>query len=266
MCLRPDGKGIMKKPIYVLAVLLLLTGCNDREADKVSRSPQPVQTEGSTGQSTITRNDFDRQQAMEQARRDFSKSRFSKAVSLLRAALQSDPVDMQLWAQYDRALLARAGDDYLETVPKNRYRINMKSFLLAEPFWSTKYFLLDVREPEEFDRGHIKGSINVPFRNVLKNLSLLPRPEDAVTLLIICNTQHRANHVLVVLREIGYTNAYTLRGGYSNYIAWKKKLQGGDSGTRLEKKSGEGDGAGGKRREIQKKNTLEEQPEEDFSC
>jgi rhodanese-related sulfurtransferase len=35
-------------------------------------------------------------------------------------------------------------------------------------------FLLDVREPSEFAAGHIEGSVNVPVREVPKNLDKLP--------------------------------------------------------------------------------------------
>ncbi|GEM_PF-4542359 len=256
----------MKKLICILVALVLFAACNDdREVDNVSRSPQPAAAVSTSGKVQNAGTALDSQQAMQEAKQDFSRSRFDKATSVLRRALERDADNDQLWELYDRALLARTGDDYLESVPKNRYRINMKTFLQDEPLWPGKYVLLDVREPDEFDKGHISGSINVPFRKVLSNLSLLPGPEDKVTLLVICNTQHRANHVIVVLREIGYSNAYTLRGGYSNYVSWKKKLQGGNRGVKL-KKSEARDNKGQKGKDLQNNDSPENQPEEDFSC
>ncbi len=267
MLLRLEGVTVMKKLICMLVVLVLFASCNDdREVDNImSRSPQPA-----AGGSIIRKvqnagTGLDSQQAKQEANQDFSRSRFDKAISVLRRALKKEADNDQLWALYDRALLARTGNDYLESVPKNRYRINMKTFLQDEPFWSTRYVLLDVREPDEFDKGHIQGSINVPFREVLNNLSLLPGPEDNVTLLVICNTQHRANHVIVVLREVGYINAYTLRGGYNNYLSWKKKRQGGKKGGML-KNSEAGDSNGQNGKDLQNSDSIENQPDEDFSC
>jgi rhodanese-related sulfurtransferase len=129
-----------------------------------------------------------------------------------------------LWHKYRLAVLAQAGDDYLSGVPKNRYRVPVAVFGRDyQKEGIRKYFLLDVRQPEEFVRSHIAGALNVPFRQVLRHLAWLPKAGSDKVILIICRSQHRANHVLVVLRELGYTNAYTLQGGYHAYRKWLQK-------------------------------------------
>ncbi len=164
-------------------------------------------------------------QAIGSADLAFSHSDYPKAIKILRRSLSAASSSSEVWNRYNRALLAKAGNDYLSTMPKNRYRI--ESHCLANDLrkGSTDYFLLDIRQPEEFAKGHLSAAINIPLRQVLNHLDRLPKPETGKTLIIICRSQHRANHVLVILRELGYTNALTLRDGYDGYLSWLKSTQ-----------------------------------------
>ncbi len=154
----------------------------------------------------------------------FADGKFNQAARLVKQTLIQDPEYKELWSKYDRAIIAQAGKDYLQTLPEDRHRIPVAAF--EEGYRKGpglgKYFLLDVRAPEEFVVSHIAGSINIPFGKVLQHIDLLPRPASGKILLLICRSQHRAIHDLVVLRELGYTNAYTLQGGYGAYRSWLK--------------------------------------------
>jgi rhodanese-related sulfurtransferase len=33
---------------------------------------------------------------------------------------------------------------------------------------------VDVREPDEFEQGHIEGTFNLPLRNLIRNLGMVP--------------------------------------------------------------------------------------------
>ena len=169
---------------------------------------------------------------MSRAEVAFDHSEYSQAKEILRGLLTSSPKAASLWTRYNRAVLAKTGNDYLITIPKNRYRINIPRLAYDLKKGPKKYFLLDVRQPKEFAAGHLAGAINIPFRQVLNHLDRLPKPPTGKILLIICRSQHRANHVLVVLRELGYTNAYTLRNGYAAYLAWLKKSPNGMAQSR----------------------------------
>ena len=161
----------------------------------------------------------------------FRSGRYDQAVTVLRQLLARETDSPSAWARYERAVLAAAGDAYLQAVPKNRLRINMADFVNGLKTDNGNIFLLDVREPWEFARGNIPGSVNIPFRKVFNQLDQLPGPESGKRLILICQTQHRANHVLVTLREAGYNNAFTLRGGYSSYIAYQRRLRVGGTTT-----------------------------------
>jgi len=79
-------------------------------------------------------------------------------------------------------------------------------------------FLLDVRIASELKNdGFIKGSVQIPIRDILQNLDKLPGLDEPIV--VICATGHRSGMVTAALRLLGYTNVRNLNGGID---AWKK--------------------------------------------
>jgi len=68
---------------------------------------------------------------------------------------------------------------------------------------TSKYYLLDIRKKEDYDKGHIEGSENIFWMDLLKEKELekLPTNEKIV---LICYVGHTASQMLVVLRLLGY--------------------------------------------------------------
>jgi len=75
------------------------------------------------------------------------------------------------------------------------------------------YFLLDVRTPIEFARGHIEGAINIPVDDLRRRLSELPRNRDIV---VYCQVGQRGYLATRILLQSGY-RAANLGGGYKTY-------------------------------------------------
>lgn len=73
------------------------------------------------------------------------------------------------------------------------------------------YFVLDVRQLDEYESGHIEGAVNIPIRDLAKNLHLLP-PLDT-PILVYCSAGHRGAIGLMALDLLGYENIISLRGG-----------------------------------------------------
>jgi len=83
---------------------------------------------------------------------------------------------------------------------------------------ATPPFLLDVRDAAELEKdGYIKGTVNIPVRNVTQNLDKLPRLDSKI--IIYCGSGQRGGMLMGALRLLGYTNVYNLNGGLA---AWKK--------------------------------------------
>ena len=83
--------------------------------------------------------------------------------------------------------------------------------------------LIDVREPDEFAEGHVKGAVNVPmsvlkpgnnpFKLSLKpgmKLNAVPNLNDKV--LVQCKSGVRAENASKILIETGYKNVYNAYG------------------------------------------------------
>jgi rhodanese-related sulfurtransferase len=76
------------------------------------------------------------------------------------------------------------------------------------------FFLLDVREPQEFAQGHIQGSVLMPLGSIPERYKQIPK---GVKLVVYCRTGHRSTQAVSFLREHGYGKAVSLSGGYT---AW----------------------------------------------
>ena len=77
-------------------------------------------------------------------------------------------------------------------------------------------FLLDVREPDEYQRGHVPGAVNMPQAELATRLDELPRERP---ILVICQTGSRSRHATEFLTQIGYTDVANVLGGSS---AWRR--------------------------------------------
>lgn len=86
--------------------------------------------------------------------------------------------------------------------------------------------LIDVREPAEFETGHIPGSINIP-RGVLEfqvdahpavaNVSDPALSHKERPIVVVCRTGGRAALSAVNLQRLGFGNVRSIAGGV---VAW----------------------------------------------
>jgi len=74
-------------------------------------------------------------------------------------------------------------------------------------------FLLDVRDPDEFEEGHIPGAVNLPLNELRTRMSELPREREIA---IYCGVGQRAYYATRILIQNGY-RARNLAGGIRTY-------------------------------------------------
>ncbi|MCZ2115620.1 MAG: rhodanese-like domain-containing protein, partial [Anaerolineae bacterium] len=77
-------------------------------------------------------------------------------------------------------------------------------------------FLIDVREPFEYDAGHIPGITLIPMGEVAQRLSEIPTDREVI---VTCRSGNRSGQVADFLRSQGYTNIHNMEGGI---VAWEK--------------------------------------------
>ncbi|MEW6308241.1 MAG: rhodanese-like domain-containing protein [Bacillota bacterium] len=96
--------------------------------------------------------------------------------------------------------------------------VRQLSKLLAQ---NSKLFLLDVREPEEFAKDSIPGSVNVPLRGLPKYLAQLS-PDD--TIVCICESGRRSRIAAGALARLGYKQVRNFTAGMKG---WREQSGGG---------------------------------------
>jgi rhodanese-related sulfurtransferase len=79
---------------------------------------------------------------------------------------------------------------------------------------STAHTLIDVRTPQEFAGGHLKGALNIPVDELSQYLSRVPRDMPVV---VYCRSGNRSAVASRILRDAGYSTVYDLGG----IIAWQ---------------------------------------------
>jgi phage shock protein E len=74
------------------------------------------------------------------------------------------------------------------------------------------FHLLDVRTPEEFAQGHLKGAVLVDVKSpdFETNVAKLPRKDRY---LLYCRSGHRSGVALEKMKEMGFTNLQHVAGG-----------------------------------------------------
>jgi len=70
--------------------------------------------------------------------------------------------------------------------------------------------VVDVREPWEFERCRIAGSLPIPLAQLPTRRAELPADRDLV---LVCHHGSRSQHAAMWLAQNGFANLHNLRGG-----------------------------------------------------
>lgn len=66
--------------------------------------------------------------------------------------------------------------------------------------------IIDVREPEEFARGHASGAINIPPSEIMAGATKLDDVPKDTELVLYCVSGSRSNVSMQYLKRLGFTN------------------------------------------------------------
>ena len=87
---------------------------------------------------------------------------------------------------------------------------------IGDPDW--KGVLIDVRENDEFRGGHLKGARGIG-RGVLENHIADEVPDTEKEIVLYCRGGNRSALAADSLRQMGYTNVLSMKGGYRQWNA-----------------------------------------------
>lgn len=94
------------------------------------------------------------------------------------------------------------------------------------------YRVVDVRGPEEFERGHLPGAINIPLDVLFRPASLERLPPDGGPILLVCQSGHVESMALGGLVALGY-EPWVLRFGMIGWNAETGVRAGGSLGPEV---------------------------------
>ena len=72
--------------------------------------------------------------------------------------------------------------------------------------------ILDVREQDEYESGHISGAVLLPVGTIDETTAAQVIPEKDATVLVYCRSGNRSKTASAALADFGYTNIYEFGG------------------------------------------------------
>lgn len=72
-------------------------------------------------------------------------------------------------------------------------------------------FIVDVREREEYEAGHLINAINIPLSELRQRVNEIPKD---VPVYLHCRSSQRSYNALLALQHMGYENVYNISGSY----------------------------------------------------
>ena len=89
--------------------------------------------------------------------------------------------------------------------------------------------VLDVREPLEWQHGHIEGALHIPLTQIPDRAAELPVDQQ---LLVVCKVGGRSSQATAFLREKGF-EAINLAGGMIDWVEAGRPMVGDGPGEPL---------------------------------
>jgi rhodanese-related sulfurtransferase len=115
--------------------------------------------------------------------------------------------------------------DYLA---QNGDYVNSREFpslISAEPAFEAlgeKTLVVDMRKPDVFKKGHIKGAVNVEMPDLPGYFSGKIKPFEYDKIILACYSGQSSSYATSLLRLMGYGNVFSLRLGMSG---WNPKME-----------------------------------------
>ena len=101
------------------------------------------------------------------------------------------------------------------TTSKNLTAAQLKQLIDSKE----EIYIIDLRKPEEFSKGHISGAVNIPYDKLGTKINEIPKDRKVVLYSdwMCCPNIDRTVNGAVYLAQKNFDNIYTLKDWYSVY-------------------------------------------------
>lgn len=111
--------------------------------------------------------------------------------------------------------VTEAAKNYFASFPEDRHMSSVED-LFKKIDAGEEMLIIDVRQPDAYAEGHLKGAVNVPYGTAVADaLEMIP---DDVPLFINCYTGQTSSQVVALLNIAG-KYATNIQGGFNNGIS-----------------------------------------------
>lgn len=86
----------------------------------------------------------------------------------------------------------------------------------ADEQFANGAFLLDVREPSEWNEAHVDGAVLIPLGELSARVSEIPTDQDV---LVICRSGNRSAQARDILRAAGLPRTTSINGGINAWMS-----------------------------------------------
>ncbi len=112
-------------------------------------------------------------------------------------------------------IVADTAKAYFANMPADVYKIPQQDFV-DKVKANEDMFIMDIRQPDVYAEGHIKGAVNIPWGEAIaQNLQNLPKDKP---IMVYCYTGQTAGQTVALLNEAGF-NAKSVNLGWMRGIS-----------------------------------------------
>jgi rhodanese-related sulfurtransferase len=133
------------------------------------------------------------------------------------------PVASYDWG--DKAPVKQAVENYYEKMASSGmfslYKISEEDLKAQLESNAEKFVVLDIRDKKDFDAATIKSAINIPFKEIGKNIDKIAELSKGKTVVVGCYTGQTAGQTDAVLNLIGIKTVSLNRGITAGWIGEK---------------------------------------------
>jgi rhodanese-related sulfurtransferase len=106
------------------------------------------------------------------------------------------------------------------SAPANEVNVAKASEMALENQANPDFVVLDVRTAQEFGQQRLRGAVNIDFyaKDFKEQVGALERSK---TYLVYCRSGQRSRQAAQVMADLGFTKAYSMKGGISEWMGKK---------------------------------------------
>lgn len=107
---------------------------------------------------------------------------------------------------------------YQQIAYANRHAVRIPEVNVEQAYEKYKQnaFILDVRQPNEWNEGHIPNATLIPLDQLAQRVNELPRDREIV---VVCRSGNRSREGTLILLENGFKQVSSMAGGITDWTA-----------------------------------------------